>query len=77
MITPEFDQWFISVCMNAKYVPDGAQRYDVAEFWVNALFAEINREAHVVDADPKFDGSGWGSSVGRAITNFKRKFGFK
>jgi hypothetical protein len=45
MITKAGEKWFQDVCLKANYVPDGAQRYDVTEFWLRAFVAEVERRA--------------------------------
>lgn len=50
-------EWFKLTCLNAKYVPDGAQTREVAEFWITVFHSTVLKKArdrckHAIPSHP-------------------------
>jgi len=44
-MTNEGYEWFQKTCLYARYVPDGAQRSEVAEFWITVFRSTVVKRA--------------------------------
>jgi len=56
-MTDEGYRWFQKTCLYARFVPDGAQRREVAEFWISVFYSTVTSKAktkckHVVTSRP-------------------------
>lgn len=47
MLTENGEEWFKRSCLDAKYIPEGAQNSEVAAFWLNALYREVIKDSSI------------------------------